>query len=57
MNPHKDECDCSCHRDPSCTHFIPCCLICEFCGLNIKVGHVERHREHCRELSIRGPRG
>jgi len=47
------ECNCVCHSDPTKKHCdelscMPCCTVCQHCGLNIKLGKMVEHllRDH-----------
>jgi len=49
------QCECPCHRDPSISHCVPCCLLCPGCGIRFRAGF-DRHERDCGaapELELR----
>ena len=42
-------CKCDCHgpRKSGVHHLVPCCRVCERCGLRIKPGFISDHAEEC----------
>jgi hypothetical protein len=40
----EDVCHCACHVDPGLVHIIPCCELCDRCGLRIQRHALNRHK-------------
>lgn len=48
--PHFDECHCHCHDGiGKVYHFMACCNVCSYCGMNVVIYCFDRHMEEHKD--------